>query len=431
LWLLRYRRPGTGKENFLSLGPYPDISLTDARKAAAVARNLIREGTDPVEHRKAESAARKRAAEGAFYLVAENWLAFKRKEWADETYRKADFVVRQYLVPPLRNKPISTLATSEVKPAIHHSLREDGVPLSLRGVIPRHKKGHIPAITKPAEIVPLVQAINTYQSPITRAALKLTMLTGLRPGVVATAPWHEINLEAGEWHVTASRMKMRHDHIVPLPRQAVALLNELQSFTGRGHYVFPSPARQKTPHLHRDALSKALRDMGFKGKHAAHGFRGMLRTVGRERLGIDIDILEAQLAHAKRGDVQKAYDRTTFDDDRRRVMTSVQRGACAWTNCFSWWRRVTHENVDLAQAGHRRRENHTGGRVMNARASLTARLMSACAWCDALLDLSRTEGLTWIYILKTVGAALLSLGIAMKLEFVNGFNAQMTAVFAG
>src|SRR6202035_443817 len=74
-WLLRYRRPGTGKENFLSLGPYPDISLTDARKAAAVARNLIREGTDPVEHRKAESAARKRAAEGAFYLVAENWLA--------------------------------------------------------------------------------------------------------------------------------------------------------------------------------------------------------------------------------------------------------------------------------------------------------------------------------------------------------------------
>jgi Protein of unknown function (DUF2817) len=98
---------------------------------------------------------------------------------------------------------------------------------------------------------------------------------------------------------------------------------------------------------------------------------------------------------------------------------------------FSWWRRVTHENVDLAQAGHRRRENHTGGCAMNARASLTVRLMAACAWCDALLDLSRTEGLTWIYILKTVGAALLSLGIAMKLEFVNGFNAQMTAVFAG
>ncbi|MGF6920690.1 tyrosine-type recombinase/integrase [Paraburkholderia sp. 40] len=345
-WLLRYRRPGTGKENFLSLGPYPDISLVDARKAATIARNLVREGTDPVEHRRAESAARKRAAEGAFQLVAQKWLAFKRKEWADETYRKAEFVVREYLSPALGNKPIATLATPEVKPvleaiaahapnlatkarqyvggivtyAIQHGLREDGVPLSLRGVIPRHKKGHIPAITKPAEIAPLVQAINSYKSPITRAALKLTMLTGLRPGVVAAAPWDEMDLDVAEWHVPAGRMKMQHEHIVPLPKQAVELLEELEALTGRGHYMFPSPARQKTPHLHRDALSKALREMGFQGKHATHGFRGMLRTVGRERLGIDIDILEAQLAHAKRGDVQKAYDRTTFDDDRRRVM---------------------------------------------------------------------------------------------------------------
>jgi integrase len=345
-WLLRYRRPSTGKENFHSLGPYPEVSLVEARKAATTARNLVREGTDPVEHRRAESAARKRAAEGAFHLVAQKWLAFKRKEWADETYRKAEFVVREYLGPALRNKPISTLATPEVKPvleaiaahapnlatkarqyvggivtyAIQHGLREDGVPLSLRGVIPRHKKGHIPAITKPAEIAPLVQAINTYKSPITRAALKLTMLTGLRPGVVAAAPWDEIDLKAAEWHVPAGRMKMQRDHIVPLPKQAVALLQELESLTGRGYYVFPSPARQKTPHLHRDALSKALREMGFQGKHATHGFRGMLRTVGRERLGIDIDVLEAQLAHAKRGDVQKAYDRTTFNDDRRRLM---------------------------------------------------------------------------------------------------------------
>ncbi|SIT46467.1 Putative CP4-like integrase (fragment) [Paraburkholderia ribeironis] len=146
------------------------------------------------------------------------------------------------------------------------------------------------------------------------------MLTGLRPGVVAAAPWQEIDLDTAEWHIAACRMKMNHDHIVPLPRQVVALLNELQALTGRGDYVFPSPAKQKTPHVHRDALSKALREKGFRGKHATHGFRGMLRTVGRERLGIDIDVLEAQLAHAKRGEVQQAYDRTTFDDDRCRVM---------------------------------------------------------------------------------------------------------------
>jgi hypothetical protein len=94
-WLFRYRRPGTGKETFLSLGPYPDVTLNDARLSAATARSLVREGTDPVEHRRAEFAARRRVAEGAFSLVAQRWLDFKRKEWADETYRKAEFVVRR------------------------------------------------------------------------------------------------------------------------------------------------------------------------------------------------------------------------------------------------------------------------------------------------------------------------------------------------
>ncbi|MFM0492321.1 integrase arm-type DNA-binding domain-containing protein, partial [Paraburkholderia graminis] len=115
-WLFRYRRPSTGRENFHSLGPYPDITLTDARRSATTARNLVREGIDPVAYRQAESIARKRMAEGAFHLVAQRWLDFKRKEWADETYRKAEFVVREYLTPALRNKPISTLATPEVKP---------------------------------------------------------------------------------------------------------------------------------------------------------------------------------------------------------------------------------------------------------------------------------------------------------------------------
>jgi integrase len=92
------------------------------------------------------------------------------------------------------------------------------------------------------------------------------------------------------------------------------------AYTGGKEFVFPPLARQRTQHLHRDTLSKALRDLGFQGRHATHGFRGMLRTVARERLGVDVDVLEAQLAHAKRGDVQKAYDRTQFLDQRRKVM---------------------------------------------------------------------------------------------------------------
>jgi len=115
-------------------------------------------------------------------------------------------------------------------------------------------------------------------------------------------------------------MKTGHAHIVSLPTQAVALLRDMLVYTQGKEFVFPPLARQKTAHLHRDALSAALRRMGFQGRHSTHGFRGMLRTVARERLGIDPDILEAQLAHAKKGDVQKAYDRTTFGEDRRTAM---------------------------------------------------------------------------------------------------------------
>jgi integrase len=270
-WLLRYRRPGIGKENFLTLGPYPDVGLTEARRRADTARDLVREGIDPVEQRRADIAARKRAADGAFHLVAKAWLEFKRKEWADETYCKAEFVLRVYLTPALRNKSISTLSTAQVKPiletiaakapnlaskarqyvggivsyAIHNNLREDGLPLALRGVLPRHKKGHIPAITKPADIGPLVKAINAYSSPITRAALKLAMLAGLRPGVIASAPRSEIDLDAAEWHIPGERMKMRHDHIVPPPRQALVVLNELKAITGDSAYIFPSPTDRK------------------------------------------------------------------------------------------------------------------------------------------------------------------------------------------
>jgi len=189
----------------------------------------------------------------------------------------------------------------------------------LRGAVTLRDKGHIPAITRPAELGTLLRAIDGYTSRTTRAALLLASLTAMRPAVVASAQWAHIDLDEGEWHVPGLLMKTGHDHIVPLPRQAIALLKELRS-DPPGDYVFPSPSRQKTPHLHRDAMSKALREMGFRGKHATHGFRGTLRTMARERLGVDIDVLEAQLAHAKRGDIQKAYDRTTFGDERRRVM---------------------------------------------------------------------------------------------------------------
>lgn len=343
-WRMKYRIGG--KEKRLAFGVFPEVTLAEARDRRDQARRVLRDGRDPGAIRAEAKAAARRVELAGFPLVANQWLEHKQVGWAPETYRKAKYVVETYLAPKLRKASVATLSTKDaaaalaevakVAPALaakarqylqgivqfaeQQGLREDGRPLSLRGVLPAHEKGHIPAATSLKSVTAVVQAIEGYPTPVTRAALKLAMLTAMRPGVVASARWEEIDLDAAEWHVPGRRMKTRHDHIVPLPTQAVETLQAMRAYTEGREFVFPPLARQTTPHLHRDALSAALRRMGFQGQHATHGFRGMLRTMARERLGIDADVLESQLAHAKRGDVQKAYDRTTFDGARRDAM---------------------------------------------------------------------------------------------------------------
>lgn len=344
LWRHRYRY--AGKAKMLSFGPWPLVGLAAARQKRDEARRLLLDGINPMDRKRGDAEERERRLRGMFPTVAQEWLAHKKKSVGTETYRKAKLVTEGDLIPALKRHSIATLATKDctkilraiaerapnlatkgrqyligiVNYAIKEGLREDGKLLSLRGVIPTFDKGHIAAITKPTELAPLLRAIETHPAPYTRSALKLAALTAMRPIIVVSTRWEHIDMEAKEWHVPGSLMKMGNDHIVPLPDQAITVLQEMRPLAGHSEYVFPSPARQKTPHLHRDALSKALRTMGFQGKHATHGFRGTLRTMARERLSVDIDVLEAQLAHAKRGDVQKAYDRSTFDDRRRQVM---------------------------------------------------------------------------------------------------------------
>jgi integrase len=343
-WRLKYYRPD-GRENRLALGNLREVSLAQARVACSEARALVRLGRDPGAERIAAKQAARRKAGAAFPTAAAHWLAKKQPEWALATHRKAKYVVDTYLVPKLRHESVATLGSKEANAALDSvaavapelarkarqylngileeavlgGLRDEGRPLLLRRGTRRHQ-GHIPAATELKQVRALVRAIEAYPTAVTRAALQLAMYTAMRPGVVASARWEDIDATLAEWHVPGDRMKMRHAHIVSLPRQALGVLAAMRPLTEGGEFVFPPLARQTTPHLHRDSLSAALRRMGFQGKHATHGFRGMLRTVARERLDIDPDVLEAQLAHAKRDEVQKAYDRTTFNQARRKAM---------------------------------------------------------------------------------------------------------------
>jgi integrase len=173
-----------------------------------------------------------------------------------------------------------------------------------------------------------MRAIDDHPNRVVRAALILAALTAMRSGVVASARWSEMDLDAGEWKIPGknsdgtNRMKTGQDFSASLPGQALVVLREMRERNMGSDYVFPPQARQNTPHLSRDALSKALRDMGFRWKHTIHGFRASLRTLGRERLGIDVDVLEAQLAHAPKSEVEAAYARVKFKNQRRAVMQS-------------------------------------------------------------------------------------------------------------
>lgn len=343
-WRIRYRYGG--REQMLSAGLYPEVGLAEARERLAEVRRHLREGRNPSQERRQARAAQRAALDREFSTVSEAWLMHHTPAWAPATARKARYVVERYLRPALAGQDIADLGTpaarhaialvaaqapalavkargylgSIVEFAIGAGLREDGRTLNLRGAIRKRVKGHLPAATTPEQIRRVINAIAGYKSPVTQAALRLAMLTAQRPGVVASARWGEFDLERREWLIPASKMKTRHAHIVPLSRQAIETVRAMLPFTAGREYVFPPLARQLTPHLHRDALSAALRRMGLRGEHTTHGFRAMLRTVARERLGVAADVLEAQLAHAKRGEVAAAYDRTKFLKERHEVM---------------------------------------------------------------------------------------------------------------
>ena len=340
-WRLRYMF--AGKEKMLALGTYPDTPLAAAREKASDARRDIAAGIDPSEKRKAEKIKEKeQERDTSFKGVAEEWYAHKAKGWASETARKARETLDDYLYPKLASHPIAEIKTADVKPvllhvhergarlavkarqycnqiidyAIQEGLREDGRLLSLKGALPRAPKSHYAAVTKSNDLPNLVKAINGIDSANSRAALLVCLYTASRPGVVAGMRWDEIDFEAKEWHVPASRMKTGNDHITPLPKQIIPILEELRANADGSPFVFPGERDPKNRHMHRDSLSKVLRENGLRGITVTHGFRATFRTIARERLRADFDVLEAQLSHAKKGEVQAAYDRAQFLDER-------------------------------------------------------------------------------------------------------------------
>lgn len=337
-----------GKRRTLSLGVFPDVGLAKARERRDRARELLADGIDPAVRRREEEATAELEASSTFRIVAEEWLAKREREGLSEvTLAKAKWLLG-FAYPTLGARKIGEIKTLEVLAALRkvekggrresaRRLRsvcgrvfryaiatgraEHDLTANLRDALPTPKVKHLAAITNSQQVGPLLRAIETYNGfDVTRAALRLAPHVFVRPGELRQAEWPEIDFAAAIWSIPAARTKMRRPHRIPLSTQAIAILRDVQTITGKWDFVFPNLHSSRRP-MSENALNLALRRLGYSGSEmTSHGFRAMASTLLNE-MGIwQPDAIERQLAHVEDNEVRRAYSRGEYWDERVRMM---------------------------------------------------------------------------------------------------------------
>ena len=347
LWRYRYRI--VDKENLFAIGEYPEISLAEARAEHDKARALVKQGLHPSHSRKAERLSTHLANANTFEAVATEWITKKAGRWTPYYRRQVENFLGADVFPYVGKLPIRNVTAAHLLEIIRRiegrgastvallvrqwssaifryavaTLRAESDPAAaLRGAIHRPKVKHHKPLTK-GQIKDFTAALENYGGYRTTViALRLILLTFVRTGELRKAFWAEFDLDNAEWRIPAERMKMREPHIVPLSRQAVILLRELQTYTGGRAMLFPNYRRPKdcmTP----TTLNRALERMGFNGKDSigfsAHGFRATASTLLNE-MGYRSDVIERQLAHAERDKVRASYNQAQYMDERKAML---------------------------------------------------------------------------------------------------------------
>ncbi|WP_420429064.1 tyrosine-type recombinase/integrase [Kordiimonas sp.] len=330
-----------GRRKTLSMGTYPDVSLSEARDSRHEARRQLRDGVDPSHHRKQEKVSKR----NLFKDVADDWFNDRKRTWSETYVKPVKFRLYKYILPALGARPVNEIEPPEVlaflrslgdkletvtrckqicgqifRYAVAHGLAKRDPTADLRGILTPPKAKSMAAITDPRKVGGLLRAIDAYEGyPVVRHALRLAPLVFVRPGELRHMEWAEVDLKTREWRIPKVKTKMRDAHLVPLSRQAVTIIKELQPLTGRGKYLFPSVRSFQRP-ISENTLNAALRRMGFtKDEMTSHGFRAMASTLLNEQ-GWKPDIIERQLAHAERNKVRAAYNRAEHIAERTKMM---------------------------------------------------------------------------------------------------------------
>ena len=330
LWRLAYRF--AGKQKTLALGAYPTVSLEEARRHRDEAKKLLARSIDPSVQRKADRHAGK---EGTFRTVAEEVIAkLEREGRAQATLSKRRWLL-DFAFPAFGDRPIADITARELlallrqiegrglyetarrlrstcgmvfRYAIATGRAERDPSIDLRGALTTPQVSHRATIVDPTDIGALLRAIEGFDGqPTTQAALRIAPYVFVRPGELRQAEWAEFDLDGAVWSIPAKKMKMRRPHRVPLARQSLAILRELQEITGGGRWLFPSVRTSARP-ISENTLNAALRRLGYGTEEmCVHGFRGMASTRLNEMGRWSPDAIERQLAHQEANAVRRAY----------------------------------------------------------------------------------------------------------------------------
>lgn len=333
VWYLRKRVDG--KEQMISLGPYPAVSLADARRAAEEVSARLVMGLPPKEEPKPVTT---------FGELVKEWLVLQASRQSPAYVRDIGQRLARHVLPYLAEKPIPEISPRETLDILNRVCAEGHVETARRlrqyisrifrfavvteraehdpaavlsDALPSPQRERMAARTKPDDARAIFRACKYYAGAVTvRNALLFQALTAARPGMVNAAEWSEMNLNSAVWTIQADKMKMRREFRVPLSAPALAVIQEQTAISGGHRYVFGG--RDRSRPLSGNTMRQALRSMGFDD-HVPHGWRAAFSSICNE-YGHRPDAIELCLAHEQRDKVRAAYNRSQLWDERRALM---------------------------------------------------------------------------------------------------------------
>lgn len=342
-WRLRYRF--SGKAKLMSLGTYPNVALADARTARDEAKKLIAGGIDPAEVRKAKKREIESRFGNTFEGIAREWYEKRFDRWSPSYAEEMIETFEKDVFPYIGSRPVAEIKPMELL-AVLSVLNDRGATEKLRKVRQRcgevfryavitgraeynpapdlvsafapHKKEHY-AFLKTDELPEFFRILNTYTgSMIVKLAMRLLILTGVRPGELRQAEWPEIDFDNRLWEIPKERMKMRRPHCVPLSEQALNILKQLKPVTGHYQYIFPGRIHHSKP-MSEMAMNVLIRRIGYAGRVTGHGFRHTMSTILHEQ-GYNTAWIETQLAHVDKNSIRGTYNHAQYLDGRREML---------------------------------------------------------------------------------------------------------------